>query len=112
MRPLALSALRAPLKLPKTSLIFKTVAKVATRTLPILQYLQQILPITAFDLRVGESLQLLITNKPLPVSRFLRAGNLQTLALLNGLHILRGAEKVLMGPGIQPGITTAHNLHI
>src|SRR5262249_20966078 len=73
---------------------------------------EKILPVSAFDHRLGQGFELVDGDVSKPVGDLLRAGNLQSLAALNRLNEESGFEQRIVGARIEPRHPAAHELDL
>src|SRR3546814_4610954 len=73
---------------------------------------QQVLAVVVLAQRLGEAAELVGGDEALAPGDLLQAGDLQALAMLDGLHELRGVDEAVVGAGVEPGIAAAEALHL
>src|SRR5581483_8387367 len=71
------------------------------------QQVAQVLAIAALAQPRRQPFQLRRVDQAEAVGDLLGTGDLQALALLDGLHVLAGLEQRIVGAGIQPGVAAA-----
>jgi len=71
---------------------------------------QEVCAIGALD-GTSQRLEALASDQTLAVGDFLEAGDLQALALLDGLEEAGGLEQRFRRAGVEPGETAAEGLH-
>src|SRR3546814_12222713 len=70
---------------------------------------QQVLAVVVLAQRLGEAAELVGGDEALAPGDLLQAGDLQALAMLDGLHELRGVDEAVVGAGVEPGIAAARS---
>ena len=70
------------------------------------------MPVAVLRQRLGKRFELFGLDPSLAEGDFLGAGDLQSLALLDGGDELAGFEQTVVGAGIEPGVTAAHDLDV
>src|SRR3546814_19900767 len=73
---------------------------------------QQVLAVVVLAQRLGEAAELVGGDEALAPGDLLQAGDLQALAMLAGLHELRGVDEAVVGAGVQPGKAPPGALHL
>ena len=73
---------------------------------------QQVLTVTILGQRLRQFLQLRVTNKTVAPGNLFHAGHFQSLTPLQRRNELAGFKQAVVGSGIEPGVTTLHDLHI
>jgi hypothetical protein len=74
----------------------------------MLSHTQQVLPVRGFLHTFLEFQESFIIDEAHPQRYFLDASDLQALPILDGLDEDRGVGERIMGPGIEPGESPAH----
>ena len=75
-----------------------------------MQHLQEILAVGVFAHGSGQVLHLLCIYPLLAVGDLFRAGDFQSLPVLDGLDSLAGLDQAFVRTGIQPRISPSHTL--
>ena len=70
------------------------------------------MPVAVLGERLGERFELHRRDPALAEGDFLGAGDLQSLALLDGGDELPGFEQAVVGAGVEPGVAATHDLDI
>src|SRR3546814_2164562 len=73
---------------------------------------QQVLAVVVIAQRLGEAAELVGGDGALAPGDLLQAVDLHALAMLDGLHELRGVDEAVVGAGVEPGIAAAEALHL
>ena len=73
---------------------------------------EQVLAVAVLGQRLGKRLELFGRDPALAEGDFLRAGDLEALALLDGGDELAGFEQAVVGAGVEPGVAAAHDLDV
>jgi len=78
----------------------------------LVQHPQQVLPISVFHQRLRQLFQVSRIDPFVPIGDFFRARDFQSLSVFHGGNELTRSKNRLMGPGVQPGISSSHDLDI
>ena len=73
---------------------------------------EQVLPILVLQHRLGDLSELLRGDPAVAAGDLLQAGDLEALALLDGLDVDRGVGKGVVGAGVEPGEAAAEGLDL